>query len=218
MKKNIFISFSVRYKKSTEKRIKSVEKFVLKEIVKDGDFCKKVLTERQSKSNLVKAKKIIKLLILNLIRSIHNDSDLIISLDKNILSKAGVSLKLFVGVIEKLERMDYIEIRRGYFHSEEQSGKRSRISAKNAIKNLIIKATTEYTEEVTTTLITAKKVKIKDQIKVKLTFKAVDSDKTWSCFRDVEYIKELLEKYGKDGLKNTKFKLQLDSTRIVNII
>lgn len=218
MKKNIFISFSARYKKSTEKKIKLVEKNVMNEMLKDAVFSVELLTTHQAKTNKIKSQKIIKLLILNLIRSIHNDSDLIITLDNNTLRSHNINPRLFRLIIDKLERMDYIEISRGYFHSEEQSGKRSRISAKNALKNLIIKATTEYTEEATATLIGAKKFKVKDQIKVKLTFQAVDSDKTWSCFRDVEYIQELLEKYGKDGLKNEKFKLQLDSTRIVNII
>lgn len=217
MKKNIYITYNARYKKSTEKKIKQIEKAILNMMLQDVIFCSKVLTERQKKSNTAKCKKIIKLLILNLIRAIHNDSDLILSLDKNILSKNSVSLKLFSGIIQKLEQMNLIEIKKGFFISDNNNGKRTRLMAKETLKDIIIKATTEYTEDVTVHLDSAKKVKIGENEKVKLTFKAVDSESTWSCFRDVTIIREWLSEYTIEELKNKKIKLKLNGAKIVNI-
>lgn len=217
MQKNIYISYSARYKKSTEKKIKIVERYVIDQMLQDAIFSAELLTKHQEKTNKIKTQKIVKLLILNLIRAIHNNTELIISLDNNTLRSHNINPRLFRLIIDKLDRMDYIEISRGYFHSEEQSGKRSRISAKNAIKNLIIKATTEYTEVVNTYLESAKKVKVAETEKVKLTFKAVDSDITWSCFRDITIIKEWLSEYSIEELKSKKIKLKLNGSKIINI-
>lgn len=217
MKKNIYITYNARYKKSTEKKIKQIEKAILNMMLQDVIFCSKVLTERQKKSNIAKCKKIIKLLILNLIRAIHNDSDLILSLDKNILSKNNVSLKLFVGIIEKLEKMNLIQIKKGFFISDNNNGKRTRLKAKETLKDIIIKATTEYTEDVTVHLDSAKKVKVGEIEKVKLTFKSVDSESTWSCFRGVTIIREWLSVYTIEELKNKKIKLKLNGSKIANI-
>lgn len=216
MQKNIYFSCNAKYKKSTEKKIKIVEKFIVEQMLKDAVFSAELLTSHQSKTNKIKTKKIIKLLILNLIRAIHNNTELIVSLDNNTIRSYNINPRLFRLILDKLARMDYITIHKGFFHAEDKKGKRSRISA-NRIKDIIIKATTEYTEDVTVHLDSAKKVKVAENEKVKLTFKAVDSDTTWSCFRDITIINEWLSEYSVDELKNKKIKLKLNGSKIVNI-
>ena len=215
MQKNIFMSYSARYKKSTEKKIKSVEKTVVDQMLKDAIFSAELLTKHQEKTNKIKTQKIVKLLILNLIRAIHNNTELIISLDNNTLRSHNINPRLFRLIMDKLDRMDYITIHKGFFHAEDQHGKRSRISAKR-IKDIIIRATTEYTEDVNTYLVSAKKVKVAETAKLKLTFKDVDSESTWSCFRDTAIIRQWLNDYG-NGLRIKKFKLKLNGAKIAEI-
>ena len=182
MQKNIFMSYSARYKKSTEKQIKLIEKFVLSQIIKDADYAKKLLTTHQFNSNKNKAKKIIKLLILNLIRAVNNNSELIVSMDKNTLREHDINLRLYSGIIEKLYRMDLINIRKGFFIGADNLSKRTRISATETLKNIIIKYCVEYTEQY--------KVKLNGITehgdKVKLIFKDVQSDKTFAKFFHIE--------------------------------
>ena len=216
MKKNIYFTCNARYKKSTEKKIKIVEKFIIDQMLKDAVFSAELLTQHQAKTNKIKTKKIVKLLILNLIRAIHNNTELIISLDNNTIRSYNINPRLFRLILDKLDRMDFIIINKGFFHSESKNGKRSRISA-NRIKDIIIKATTQYTEDVTVHLDSAKKAKVGETEKLKLTFKAVDNDTTYSCFRDIAVINEWLTKYSVEELKNKKIKLKLNGAKIVNI-
>lgn len=213
----IFISYTARYAKKTEKQIKAVEKFVFSKIVEDKKYAEQLLTIHQAKTNKVKVKKIIKIIILNLIRAIHNDSELTISLDNNVLRQNGLNLRLFSSVINKLFAMDFIQIKKGYFYNSQKHGKRSRITASGTLKNQIIKATTEYTEDVSAYLVGKKRVKVAETEKIKLTFKAVDSDTTWSCFRDIVIVKKWLAEYGIDGIRNKKIKLKLNGSRIIKI-
>lgn len=210
------MSFSAKYTKKTGNKIKLVQKQILDQILADQLFDVELLTIHQRNTNLKKAKKIIKLLILNLVRSIHNESQLIVSMDNNLLQKQNINRRMYKLIIDKLQRMDYITISKGYFNSEDGKGKRTRITA-NKIKDLIIKATTEYTEDVSVYLVSAKRVKVAETAKAKLTFKAVDSDTTWSCFRDTATIQKWLAEYGIKELKNKKIKLKLNGSRIINI-
>lgn len=178
MKKNIFISYSARYSKTTEKQIKQLEKQILQKMLQDSRFVADVLTEHYYNSNLLKCKKILKLLVLNLIRAINNESNLIISLDKNTLSKNKVSLKLYSGILDKLYRMDLVEIHKGFFIGAENMGKRTRIEPKDRLKTLIIQHTVEYTEQIKATFHDT--VEYAD--KVKVIFKAANSNKTYAKF------------------------------------
>lgn len=216
MQKDIFLTFGARYKKSTEKKIKIVERYVVDQMLQDAVFSAELLTTHQAKSNKIKVQKIVKLLILNLIRAIHNESELIVTLDNNNLRNNNINPRLFRMIVDKLERMDYIEIHKGFFHSEDKNGKRTRITAK-ILKDIIIKATTEYTEDVTAILVKATKTKVAEVEKVKLTFKDVDSESTWSCFRDTAIIRQWLNDYGKNGLRIKKFKLKLNGVKIAEI-
>ena len=218
MKKNIFISYSAKYKKNTEKQIKQVEKLIMAQMLKDLVFSTKLLTVHQAKSNKIKVQKIVKLLVLNLIRAIHNNSELIISLDNNTLRQNNINLRLFGAIVDKLEKMDYITIAKGFFIGSDKISKRSRITATDKLKTLIIQHTTEYTQVVTTKLAAAKKVAFNGVSKVKLTFKDINSNATWSCFRAVEYITTMIAEHGTQGIKNATFKLKLNGNKIAEII
>ena len=147
-------------------------------MLQDSRFVADVLTEHYYNSNLLKCKKILKLLVLNLIRAINNESNLIISLDKNTLSKNKVSLKLYSGILDKLYRMDLVEIHKGFFIGAENMGKRTRIEPKDRLKTLIIQHTVEYTEQIKATFHDT--VEYTD--KVKVIFKALNSNKTYAKF------------------------------------
>lgn len=205
--KNIYISYSARYSRTTQKQIKILEKIVIDTILKDAEFAKKLLTEHQAKTNKVKVAKIVKLLILNLIRAIHNNAELIISMDNNTLREHGINYRLFSGIIDKLYNMDYIEIRKGYFHSADNSGKRTRITAKNILKDMIIRVTTEYTEQVTATLADV----VEHGEKVKLIFTDDDNNK-YAKFTSVE------DPIFYNLIDNKRVKLLIDNNKRIKAI
>lgn len=192
MQKKIFISYSARYTKKTEKQIKQVEKILVAQMLKDAVFSAELLTTHQAKTNKIKVQKIVKLLVLNLIRAIHNNSELIISLDNNTLRQHNINLRLFSGVVNKLERMDYITIRRGFFLGSDKISKRSRVTAADKLKNLIIQHTTEYTVDGQAKLTNVKKAVINNVEKAKLTFTIINSELTISCFRDIAEAKQIV--------------------------
>lgn len=209
----IFISYTARYAKKTEKQIKAVEKFVFSKIVEDKKYAEQLLTIHQAKTNKVKVKKIIKIIILNLIRAIHNDSELTISLDNNVLRQNGLNLRLFSSVINKLFAMDFIQIKKGYFYNSQKHGKRSRITASGTLKNSIIKATTEYIQEIEATFNDWQDYEKID--KVKLIF--IDAkNQRYAVFKKTD--DPIFELILQKQIKKEKFKLKINSkNRIVDI-
>lgn len=150
MKKNnseCFISYTAKYSRDTAKKIKAVEKYIFIQMLKDDWFNSVIITKSKYRiTNIQKSKKIIKLLIINLIRANNHGKALKISLDKNVLSKHSVSLRLFAGIIQKLQRMDYIEIVKGYFFGKRKS--RTSIKLKEKFKDLLLKYMIVYTEQI----------------------------------------------------------------------
>ena len=178
--KHIYISYKTQYEAKTKQKVQTIEKHLLDSMLNDTAFSYNVITEHYRKQNALKVRKIIKLLLLNLIRSITNESGLIISLDKCILSKNKVPYRLFIGVINKLDSMGLIIITKGYFLAEQNKGKRTSIIATEQLKNIIIKHVVSYTEQVQAELIGVKQ--FAEQGKVKLTFKSISDDRIYAKF------------------------------------
>lgn len=142
-----YISYTAKYSKETAHKIKAVEKYIFNLMLQDDWFNSAIITNSKYRvTNLQKSKKIIKLLIINLIRANNHGKPLKISLDKNVLSRNNISLRLFAGIIQKLQRMDYIEIIKGYFFGKRKS--RTQIKLKGRLKDLMLKFLIVYTEEI----------------------------------------------------------------------
>lgn len=157
-----FFTSRIRCNKADAKKLKALEKEIFLNMLKEESFVKKVITESRYKSiNKTKCKKILDKLILNLIRANNKQTPLIVSLDKNVLSKIQIPLRLFVGIIERLSNMGLIEIHKGFFTDKQH--RRTRLTLNTAFKDLLIKYMIVYQEWSKVKLVNIEEVK--DKIK-----------------------------------------------------
>lgn len=190
-----FFTSRIRCNKADAKKLKALEKEIFLNMIKEESFCKKVITESKYQSiNKIKCKKILDKLILNLIKANNKQTPLIVSLDKNVLSKIQIPLRLFVGIIERLSNMGLIEIHKGFFTDKQH--RRTRLTLNTSFKDLLIKYMIVYNEYVD--VIFNKWEKIENK------FKLYFIDKQNNIY--AKFISNEEGKYIGDKLRNKKIK------------
>lgn len=209
-KTDCFLSYEVRYTSKTEKQMKELEKQIYLELLKDKNFDSKVLTDSKYRNiNRMKVKKTLKILILNLIRALNHNKPLIITLNNSVLSKQGISRNVFKGLIESLNSLEFIEVIKG----NNIAKLRTLIKATDKLKNLIIKHTVEYTEEIKAKYIDTTEYPNTD--KIKITFESLDGNR-YAKFIQINQTDYIFSKLLED--ENTVFYLKINNRKqIVDI-
>lgn len=170
-KNDCLFSYDVKYKKHTEKQMKELEKQIYNLLIQDTDFNSKIVTESNYRiTNRIKVKKTLKILVLNVIRAINFKKPLVISFDNNILVKKGIYRNIYKGIITTLNKIGLINIIKGNY-----KGKiRTRLEATEQLKNMIIRYTVEYTEEIKARYVDTKEYPNSE--KIKITFESEDKN------------------------------------------
>lgn len=178
--KDFFVTYNNNFFRNRKREINKTTEFFLNQIV-NSEFQKQYFPSNYYKQNKLKVKHIIRHLIVNFTLSTSKKlEDVKISLDKNILSKHHISLKLYSAVISRMLELEYIDYKRGFFNRKIEKKSRTTLIITNKLKSYICTKIIHPTLD-----IKAKAVKIeKIENKWKFTFQDKESNFEYGKFFD----------------------------------
>lgn len=195
MQKEIhYIYYRCKIQNNRKSEFKALSDDVTKQVINE-QFTRLYLPRNYNKVNRYVTKKIINILISNCIYAVKNNrTDILISLDKTILLKHKIPLKLFKAVIDRLIAMDKIQLNKGYFNSDKNIHIRSRLTLNDNFKKDLLDRIIHPTFTVDCKLVDSKYEKIKDEERIKLVFQD-DKNNLHSVFmkKDHQLIQKLYE-------------------------
>lgn len=195
MQKEIhYIYYRCKIQNNRKSEFKALSDEITKQVINE-QFTRLYIPRNYNKVNRYVTKKIINILISNCIYAVKNNrTDILISLDKTILLKHKLPLKLFKAVIDRLIAMDKITMKKGYFNTDKNIHIRSRLTLNDNFKKDIYEKIIHPTFNVDCKLVESRFEKIKDEETIKLVFQDAET-KRYSVFvkKDCKLIKELFE-------------------------